>query len=214
MTRSVRPLGWGQLLATAGYAVLLPNYRGGVGHGNDFAAAARAGMGTVEWDDVMAATDAVVERGIADPARLGIGGWSQGGFLTAWAVTQTDRFAAAVMGAGVSDWGMMAATSDMETFEAQLAGDTPWDGPGPHHYAKGSPISYASRRTTPLLILHGADDSRVPASQAVAFHRALRDQDAPVELVTYPREPHGIAERRHQEDLMRRVREWFDRWLT
>ena len=139
---------------------------------------------------------------------------AKGGFLTAWAVTQTDRFAAAVMGAGVSDWGMMAATSDMETFEAQLGGDTPWDGPGPHHYAKGSPISYASRRTTPLLILHGADDARVPASQAVAFHRALRDQDARVELVTYPREPHGIAERRHQEDLMRRVREWFDRWLT
>ena len=81
-----------QLLAAAGYAVLLPNYRGGSGHGNAFANAARGGMGTVEWDDVMAATDAAVERGIADPDRLGVGGWSQGGFLTAWAVTQTDRF--------------------------------------------------------------------------------------------------------------------------
>ncbi len=209
----LRPLRWGQLLATAGYAVLLPNYRGGMGHGNDFAAAAVGGMGTVEWDDVMAATDAAVERGIADPSRLGIGGWSQGGFLTAWAVTQTGRFAAGVMGAGVSDWGMMAGTSDMQTFEAMLGGDTPWDGPGPHHFAEGSPISYASRRTTPLLILHGADDARVPHSQAVAFHRALRDQEAPVELATYPREPHGIAERQHQVDLMHRVREWFDRWL-
>ena len=207
------PLDWGQLLATAGYAVLMPNYRGGYGHGNAFATAARGGMGTVEWDDVMAATDAAVERGIADPDRLGIGGWSQGGFLTAWAVTQTDRFAAAVMGAGVSDWNLMAETSDLPTFEAAIGGSVPWDGPGPHHAAVGSPISYASRRTTPLLILHGEKDARVPHSQAVAFHRAVRDQDAPVELVTYPREPHGIGERRHQEDVMRRVREWFDRWL-
>jgi dipeptidyl aminopeptidase/acylaminoacyl peptidase len=193
--------------------VLLPNYRGGRGHGNAFANAARAGMGTVEWDDVMAATDAAVERGIADPDRLGIGGWSQGGFLTAWAVTQTNRFRAGVMGAGVSDWGMMAATSDLPTFEAALGGSVPWDGPGPHHAAVGSPLSYAVRRTTPLLIVHGADDERVPHSQAVAFYRALRDQDAPVELVTYPREPHAVGERRHQLDLMRRVLAWYDRWL-
>lgn len=125
------PLDWGQLLATAGFAVVMPNYRGGLGHGNEFAAAARGGMGTVEWEDVLAATDAAVERGIADPDRLGIAGWSQGGFLTAWAVTQTDRFAAAVMGAGVSDWGWMAATSDVPSFEAALAGSRPWDGPGP-----------------------------------------------------------------------------------
>ncbi len=210
----LHPLDWAQWLATAGYAVVLPNYRGGMGHGNDFANAARGGMGTVEWDDVMACTDAAVERGIADPDRLGIGGWSQGGFLTAWAVTQTDRFRAAVMGAGVSDWGLMAATSDLPTFEAALGGSLPWDGPGPHHAAFGSPISYAARRSTPLLILHGAEDERVPVSQAVSFHRAVRDQEAPVQLVTYPREPHGIRERRHQEDVMRRVREWFDRWLT
>ena len=209
----LHPLDWGQLLATAGFAVMMPNYRGSLGHGNAFAAAARGGMGTVEWDDVLAATDAAVERGIADPDRLGIGGWSQGGFLAAWAVTQTDRFPAAVMGAGVSDWGMMAATSDLPTVEAVFGGSTPWDGPGPHHAAAGSPVSYAARRTTPLLILHGAEDARVPVSQGQAFHRAAREQAAPVELVTYPREPHGIRERRHQEDLMRRVLEWFQRWL-
>ncbi len=202
-----------QLLAAAGYAVLLPNYRGGRGHGNAFANAAVAGMGTVEWDDVMAATDASVERGIADPDRLGIGGWSQGGFLTAWAVTQTDRFRAGVMGAGVSDWGMMAATSDLPTFEAALGGSVLWDGPGPHHAAIGSPVSYAARRTTPLLIVHGANDERVPHSQAVAFYRALRDQEALVALVTYPREPHAVGERLHQLDLMRRVVAWYDRWL-
>jgi len=207
------PLDWGQWLAAAGYAVLMPNYRGGVGHGNDFAVAVRGDMGGADWRDIMAAVDTAVERGIADPDRLGIGGWSQGGYLTGWAVTHTDRFKAAVMGAGVSDWGMMSLTSDLPTFESVLAGDVPWHGPGPHRADERSPMSYATCRRTPLLLLHGQEDERVPVSQAIGFHRALRDQDVPVELVTYPREPHGISERRHQQDILRRVRDWFDRWL-
>lgn len=209
--------GWGQLLAARGYAVVLPNYRGSLGRGHDFAAQARGRMGGPEWDDVEACVDAAVAAGVADPDRLGIGGWSQGGFLTAWAVTATDRYRAAVMGAGVSDWSMMAATSDLPDFEAELGGSTPWDGPGPHRGAAGSPISYAARRTTPLLILHGAEDARVPASQAVAFHRALERADpagaVPLSLVLYPREPHGVRERRHQVDLQGRVLAWFDRFL-
>lgn len=207
------PLDWGQWLATAGYAVLMPNYRGGFGHGERFAASVRGDMGGAEWGDVVAAVDAAVERGIADPDRLGIGGWSQGGFLTAWAVTRTDRFKAGVMGAGVSDWGAMALMSDVPTFEETLAGDSPWDHAGPHRGAERSPMSYASQRTSPLLILHGEKDERVPASQGTGFHRALRSQDTPVELVIYPREPHGIAERRHQQDLLRRVRGWYQRWI-
>ncbi|GAA1884423.1 prolyl oligopeptidase family serine peptidase [Lapillicoccus jejuensis] len=209
--------GWGQLLAARGYAVLLPNYRGSLGRGHDFAAQARGRMGGPEWADVEACVDAAVAAGIADGDRLGIGGWSQGGFLTAWAVTATDRYRAAVMGAGVSDWSMMAATSDLPDFEAELGGSTPWDGPGPHRAATGSPISYAARRTTPLLILHGAEDARVPASQAVAFHRALERADpagaVPLSLVLYPREPHGVRERRHQVDLQERVLAWFERFL-
>jgi len=205
------PLDWGQLLAQHGYAVVMPNYRGGLGRGNEFATRARGDMGGAGWGDVMAVVDAAVDAGIADRDRLGIGGWSQGGFLTAWAVTATDRFRLGVMGAGVSDWNLMAATSDMPDFEAVLGGSRPWDGPGPHHAAQGSPISFAARRTTPLLILHGADDRRVPHSQAVAFHRAMRGQEAPVQLGTYPREPHTIREYAHQVDLQRRVLEWFDR---
>ncbi|MFB9313417.1 alpha/beta hydrolase family protein [Nocardioides plantarum] len=209
----VHPLDWGQLLATRGYAVVMPNYRGSAGRGHEFAAAARGTMGSVEWDDVLAVTDAAVAAGVADPDRLGIGGWSQGGFMTAWAVTATDRFKAGVMGAGVSDWLLMAETSDIPDIEAVLGGGTPWDGPGPHRAAVGSPISHAARRRTPLLILHGADDVRVPHSQAVAFRRALRGQDAPLEMVTYPREGHLVRERRHQVDLQRRVVAWFDRFL-
>jgi dipeptidyl aminopeptidase/acylaminoacyl peptidase len=204
---------WGQWLATAGYAVLMPNPRGGFGHGERFAAAARADVGGADYRDVIAAVDAAVARGIADPARLGVGGWSQGGFMSAWAVTQTRRFKAAIVGAGPTDWGMMAATSDLPGFESALGGSTPWDGAGPHHHARLSPLSFARNVTTPVLILHGQNDARVPLNQAVSFHRALREAGAPVELVVYPREPHGIAERAHQIDLLKRVRAWYDRWL-
>ncbi|MGI8857142.1 MAG: S9 family peptidase, partial [Thermomicrobiales bacterium] len=125
----LRPGDWGQWLATHGYAVLMPNYRGGMGHGNAFATMARGAVGEGDFGDVMAMVDAAIARGIADPERLGIGGWSQGGFMTAWAVTQTSRFRAGVIGAGVSDWNMMTMTSDMPTFESALGGDRPWDGP-------------------------------------------------------------------------------------
>ncbi|HZU13394.1 MAG TPA: S9 family peptidase [Chloroflexota bacterium] len=204
---------WGQWLATAGYAVLMPNPRGGFGHGETFAAAARGDVGGADWLDVLSAVDAAVERGIADPERLGIGGWSQGGFMTAWAVTQTNRFKAGVDGAGPTEWGWMAATSDMGSFEAELGGSTPWEGRGPHRHAEISPLSFARQVTTPLLIVHGENDERVPLSQATSFHRALRENGAPVEMVIYPREPHGIRERNHQIDLLRRVRDWFDTYL-
>ncbi|HEX6818510.1 MAG TPA: S9 family peptidase [Ktedonobacterales bacterium] len=204
---------WGQWLALAGYAVLLPNYRGGQGHGETFAAAARGAVGKADFGDILSAVDAAVERGIADPERLGIGGWSQGGFMAAWAVTQTNRFKAAVMGAGVSDWGMMTVTSDLPGFERELGSSAPWDGLGPHRHAELSPISFARNVTTPVLFLHGEQDARVPLSQAIGFHRALREIGVPCSLVTYPREPHGIAERAHQIDVLNRVRDWYDRWL-
>jgi dipeptidyl aminopeptidase/acylaminoacyl peptidase len=209
-------LGWGdwaQWLALDGYAVLLPNPRGGAGHGERFAAAARGDVGGADFGDVMAAVDAAITRGIADGDRLGIGGWSQGGFMSAWAVTQTNRFKAAIMGAGVSDWGMMAMTSDVPQFERLLGGSVPWDGVGPHRHAQLSPISFARNVTTPVLILHGQKDERVPVTQAIGLHRALREAGVPCEMVTYPREPHGIRERAHQADLQRRVRAWYDRWL-
>ncbi len=207
------PLDWGQWLAAAGFAVLLPNYRGGSGRGLAFAAAVAGDLGGAEWGDVLAVVDDAVECGIADPDRLGIGGWSQGGFLTAWAVTRTRRFRAAVMGAGVSDWRAMALTSDLPTFEGALAGALPWDGTGQGVVLDRSPISSAAAVTTPTLVLHGERDERVPVSQGTAFARAMRAVGIEVVSVTYPREPHGIAERAHQLDVLRRVRKWFDRYL-
>jgi dienelactone hydrolase len=209
-------LGWdpsGQWLATAGYAVFLPNPRGGKGHGHDFAVRVAGAVGLEEWTDIRAGIDLLVARGVADPDRLGIGGWSHGGFMAAWAVGQTDRFKAAVMGAGISDWGMLAATGEEGPFEAALGGSSGWEGPGPHRHDRLSPISYAAEVRTPVLILHGENDPNVPVSQAEFFHRALRRFGAEHTYVVYPREHHAIRERNHQLDVLRRTRAWFDRWL-
>ncbi|MFC0527188.1 S9 family peptidase [Phytohabitans kaempferiae] len=203
----------GQWLASAGYAVFLPNPRGGQGHGHDFAVRVAGAVGLDEWTDIRTGIDLLIADGVADPDRLGIGGWSHGGFMAAWAVGQTDRFKAAVMGAGISDWGMLAATGEEGLFEAALGGSSGWEGTGPHRHDRLSPISYASKVRTPVLILHGENDTNVPVSQAEYFHRALRRFGAEHQYVVYPRENHSIRERNHQLDVLRRTRAWFDRWL-
>jgi dipeptidyl aminopeptidase/acylaminoacyl peptidase len=203
----------GQWLATAGYAVFLPNPRGSTGRGHEFAAAVAGAVGLDEWSDIVSGIDLLIADGVADPDRLGIGGWSHGGFMAAWAVGQTDRFKAAFMGAGISDWGMQVAAGELGTLEADLGGSCGWEGPGPHSHDRLSPISFASRVRTPVLILHGADDTNVPLGQATYFHRALCRFGVEHEFVVYPREGHGIVERHHQLDVLRRTRAWFDRWL-
>ncbi|MGP4100482.1 S9 family peptidase [Nonomuraea sp. KM90] len=203
----------GQWLATAGYAVFLPNPRGGEGHGHAFAAAVAGRVGLDEWSDISSGIDTLIDAGVADPDRLGIGGWSHGGFMAAWAVGQTDRFRAAIMGAGISDWGMQAATGELGTLEAGLGGSVGWEGPGPHRHDELSPISYASKIRTPVLILHGENDTNVPLGQATFFHRALLRFGVEHEFVVYPREGHAFRERGHRLDVLRRTREWFDRWL-
>ncbi|RQX19115.1 dipeptidyl aminopeptidase [Micromonospora ureilytica] len=202
-----------QWLAAAGYAVLLPNPRGGQGHGHQFAASVAGRVGQQEWTDILTGIDLLIAEGIADPDRLGIAGWSHGGFMSAWAIGQTDRFRAALVGAGVVDWGMLAATGENGQFEAALGGSTGWSGIGPHPHDAVSPISFASHIRTPVLLLHGAEDTNVPLGQAVYLHRALRHFDVEHEFVIYPREGHSIRERNHQIDVLRRTRAWFDRWL-
>ncbi len=196
-------LGWypsGQWLAAAGFAVFLPNARGGLGHGHAFAASVAGDVGGAEFTDVLAGIDVLVEAGVADEARLGIGGWSHGGFFAAWAVTRTDRFKAAVVGAGVIDWPLLAATGEHSRFEAALGG------------RENSPITHAHRIRTPVLILHGEDDTNVPLSQAELLHRALGDRHH--EFVVYPRENHSPRERDHQIDVLNRTRKWFSDLLA
>lgn len=205
-------------LAAQGFLVFLPNARGGAGHGEEFAAAVLDSVGKEDWPDILAGIDLIVEKGWADRERMAIGGWSQGGFMTAWAIGHDPegderRFRCAVMGAGVSDWGMMVATSDLPTFEQRLGGGNPFDSPGPHEFDRWSPISYVHRATTPTLILHGENDARVPVSQAIFMHRGLRRYGCETELVIYPREPHGLQERRHVIDLHNRIAAWYRKWL-
>ena len=204
----------GQWLATAGYAVFLPNPRGSQGRGHAFAASVAGAVGTKEWTDIVTGIDLLIADGVADPDRLGIGGWSHGGFMAAWAAGQTDRFRAALVGAGITDWGMQAATGHYGSYEAALGGSNGWEGTGPHRHDQLSPVSFAAKIRTPVLILHGENDTNVPPSQAEFFHRALVRFGVEHEYVVYPREGHGIQERNHQLDLLRRTRDWFDRWLT
>lgn len=210
---SSRSLIFGRWAAAQGYLVFLPNPRGGMGHGQAFAESVVDTVGNEDYLDVMAGVDRVVELGLADPDRLAIDGWSQGGFMAAWAIGHTDRFKAAIVGAGPTDWGMMIATSDVPTFQSRLGGGNPYTGVGPHAFDAQSPISFVSRATTPTLILHGEEDVRVPVSQAIFLHRGLRQHNVPAELVIYPREPHRIRERQHNLDMLRRVAEWYARWL-
>ncbi|GAB3458063.1 hypothetical protein GCM10027570_41220 [Streptomonospora sediminis] len=203
-----------QWLAHAGYAVFLPNPRGGMGRGRAFAEAVVGALGAGEWCDIEDGIDLLVQRGVADPGRLGIGGWSHGGFLASWAVGRTDRFAAAVVGAGVSDWGMLAATGEAGADEAGLSGSVGWEGPGPHPHDAVSPVSFASRIRTPVLILHGDEDTNVPVGQAVYLHRALRRFGVEHEFVRYPGEGHGIHGRDNQIDVLERTRTWFGRWMA
>uniref|UniRef100_UPI003F49AA56 S9 family peptidase n=1 Tax=Amycolatopsis sp. CA-293810 TaxID=3239926 RepID=UPI003F49AA56 len=202
-----------QWLATAGYAVFLPNPRGGQGHGHEFAASVAGRVGREEWTDILTGIDLLIAEGIADPGRLGIAGGSHGGFMAAWAIGQTNRFRAALVNAGITDWGMLAATGEYGQLDGALSGSIGWEGIGPHPHDAVSPVSFASRVRTPVLILHGAEDTNVPLGQAVYFHRALRYFGAVHEFVIYPREGHSIRERNHQLDVLRRTRAWFDRWL-
>lgn len=206
---------WGQWLAAAGFAVFHPNPRGSRGRGLAFSAMVSRAVGQEEWTDTMSGIDALVADGTADPGRLGIGGCSHGGYISAWAVTQTSRFRAAVMVAGIADWGLLSATTEYgPQADTVLCGSVGWEGPGPHRHDQLSPVSYAAKVTTPVLILHGENDTNVPVSQARYFHAALSEFGVEHDLVTYPREGHNLTERAHQIDLQERVRAWFTRWLT
>jgi dipeptidyl aminopeptidase/acylaminoacyl peptidase len=154
-------------------------------------------VGRGDWTDILAGVDDLVAAGVADPGRLGIAGWSHDGFTAAWAATQTSRFRAAVMGAGIADWGMQVGVGELGRAEAVLGGSFGWEGPGPHRHDQLSPISYTANVTT----LHGENDTNVSVGQAMYFHRALTHFGAEHELVLYPCENHTFTERAHQIDV-------------
>ena len=204
---------WVVYMAGQGYSVLRVNFRGSLGYGRAFYAANRGKEGFVDYDDVMAGVDLLVRRGAADPNRLVIGGWSYGGCFTEWAITRTDRFKAAVVGAGVADYVSNYAQSDINH---GLAGEweflgNPYD--SPENYMKGSAVFHIRSVKTPVLILHGTEDDRVPYVQGLELYRALKTTGKQVEMVSYPGEGHGFRKPAHNVDRLKRWSAFYDKAL-
>jgi dipeptidyl aminopeptidase/acylaminoacyl peptidase len=202
---------WAQLLVAHGYAVVMPNPRGSTGYGEAFLKANRADWGGGDFKDEMAAVDAVLARGETDPNRLGIGGWSYGGYLAEWAITQTNRFKAAVSGAGMFDLAAEYGT-EVGPMDDEWYYTTPWE--HPERFYKSSPATYIKNARTPTLILQGEIDPIDPIGQSTALYRALKRYNVETELVVYPREPHGPREEKHQLDIHTRMLDWFDKHLS
>ena len=197
------------LLAAEGYAFFLPNARGSVGRGPEFAEANLGDMGGGDLQDILTGIDALVRDGIADD-RIAITGGSYGGFMSSWAVTQTDRFAAAMPFAVVTDWLSFHSTTNIGQFDRLYLQADPLDPAASTRTLAGLP---RGKCKTPTLILHGEDDLCTPLAQAVEFYNALVEAGCETELVVYPREGHGWTEREHQIDSWNRVRDWLARHL-
>ena len=204
---------WGQMLAGKGLATFYPNYRGSIGRGPDYAMGDHRDLMGKEFQDMLSGIDFLVKQGITDQDRVGVGGGSYGGYTAAWATTYaSDRFRAAIVWMGITDWYSMTGTSDIF-----------WENSTVHWnaimydnfelYWDRSPIAHIKKAKTPTLILHGGADPRVPIGQSMELYTAMKWKGVPVEFVTYPREGHGVAERAHQLDYMRRVLGWYEKYL-
>jgi dipeptidyl aminopeptidase/acylaminoacyl peptidase len=198
-----------QVFLAHGFAVFAPNFRGSINYGAAFRLKNIDSQGFGDFDDVMTGVDQLVQQGIADPERLGVMGWSYGGFLTAWVIGHTDRFKAASVGAPATDWITYYAQSDGPhgTLTTYFGG-TPWDNPAA--YERHSPRTGVAKIRTPSLLTVGSED----INHNNEIYWSLHDRHIPVEYVVYPREPHGFLEPAHQRDLMERNLRWFTRWLS
>ena len=194
-----------------GYAVLRCNVRGSSGYGKKFIQANYRDWGGGDYEDLMKGVDFAIEIGVADPTRLGVMGWSYGGYLTAWTITRTGRFKAASVGAGPVNLVSDAGTSEIPSCITDYLGAEFWD--DLDIYLGRSPIFHVQEVSTPTLIQHFEEDDVVPISQGYEFYRALKRRGVPVKMVVYPRTPHGLTEPKLLLDFARRNLEWFDRYL-
>jgi dipeptidyl aminopeptidase/acylaminoacyl peptidase len=198
---------WAQLFASQGYLVFLPNFRGSSGQGMEWMMANVRDWGEGPMSDVMSGVDYLIDKECVDESRMFVGGGSYGGYLTFWIIAHTDRFSSAFARAGVVDLLTEYALTDEPSFMIGYFLKSPYE--DPEIYRKNSPLTYASQVSTPVLIVHGEWDLRVPVSQAYELYSALKHYGAEVKLVIYPREPHGIGEYTHQVDVLNRVLHWF-----
>jgi dipeptidyl aminopeptidase/acylaminoacyl peptidase len=195
-------------VAGLGYVVLQPQYRGSTGYGADFLAAIYQHFGDRAYEDVDSATDYAIAQGWADPNRLAIFGWSAGGFMTSWTVTQTHRYKAAIEGAGITDWGPFLWTSDIP----QVDYDARWTDEDPSAFNKFSAVYFAKNVTTPLLILHGEADQRVPTFQGTEYFQLLAARGKTVRMVTYPGSPHFPIVWEQRLNVMQEVSDWLAKY--
>jgi dipeptidyl aminopeptidase/acylaminoacyl peptidase len=194
-----------------GYFVLQPNPRGSFGQGEEFTQANRKDFGYGDLRDILAGVDAVEAAYPVDPNRVGLTGWSYGGFMAMFAVTQTQRFKAAVAGAGISNWQSYYGENSIDQWMTPYFGAPVYDDPAV--YAKSSAINFIKNVTTPTLIVVGERDGECPAPQSYEFWHALRARHVPTRLVVYPNEGHMFTEPAHWRDVLERAAEWFDRYL-
>ncbi len=203
-----------QFWAGRGYAIFQPNYRGSSGYGNEVLRDLNGFYFRNSADDVLTGVDALVRDGVADPDRLGVLGWSAGGIMTNWLITRTSRFKAASSGAGVSNWFSQFSQSDVRSHRGFWFGGDPWGENAPLDvYIKSSPVFHAQKVTTPTLIMVGERDERVPMPQSVEMYRALKRNGTTVELLIFPREPHGLGELRHRLAKINKEFGWFEKYV-
>jgi len=198
-------------LSRAGYFVFMPNPRGSFGQGEGFTRANIKDFGHGDLRDVMAGVDSVIARYPVDPQRLGLTGWSYGGYMTMWTVTQTQRFRAAVAGAGISDWLSYTGENGISEWMVPYFGATVYENPAV--YARSSPMNYIAHARTPTLIVVGERDAECPAPQSFEYWRGLQHEGVKTQLVVYPDEGHHFANPAHQADVLRRSIAWFDSYL-
>jgi dipeptidyl aminopeptidase/acylaminoacyl peptidase len=200
-----------QRFLAQGALVLEPNYRGSAGYGAAFRALNVRNLGVGDMWDVMSGVDYVIGKGMADPARLAAMGWSEGGYISAFLTTHTDRFKAISVGAGISDWMTYYVNTDITPFTRQYLHATPWD--DPEVYAKTSPITTIKQAKTPTLIQQGSNDKRVPVPDSFELYRGLQDQGVESRLVLYTGFGHGISKPKSQRALLQANLDWFNHYI-
>ena len=193
------------------YFVLMPNPRGSYGQGEAFTQANRRDFGYGDLQDILSGVDTVLKQYPVDPNRVGILGWSYGGFMSMFAVTQTHRFRAAVAGAGISDWLSYYGENSIDQWMIPYFGDSVYQ--TPEIYAKSSAVNFIRNVSTPTLVVVGDRDGECPAPQSFEFWHALRDLHVPAQLVVYPGEGHGFTDSAHRLDVLERAVDWFDRYM-
>jgi dipeptidyl aminopeptidase/acylaminoacyl peptidase len=198
-------------LARHGFFVFLPNPRGSYGGGEAFTEANVKDFGYGDLRDILTGVDAVLKEAPIDPERAGVWGWSYGGFMTMFAVTQTQRFHAAVAGAGLANWQSYYGQNDITQWMIPYFGASVYDDPAV--YAKSSPMTFIKNVKTPTLVVVGERDGECPAPQSFEFWRALKTHGVQTQLVVYPDEGHRFVKPEHKRDVAKRVVAWFEEHL-